>query len=113
VLFSGLTFTFLKQFFLGVWLTAPMLLCLGTVIGLLGKIAGNIEGWGTFESLYWSFITATTVGYGDIRPVKHSSRMIAIGVALLGLVMTGIEIAVAVHAATQALTAHDAAAFKQ
>ena len=113
MLFSGLTLTFLKQFVLGIWLTAPMLLCLATVIGLLGRIAGKIEGWRTFESVYWSFVTATTVGYGDIRPLKRSSRIISIGIALLGLVMTGIEIAVAVHAATQALTAHEAMSFKQ
>jgi len=50
------------------------------------------------------------VGYGDIRPVKRASRIIAIVVALLGLTLTGILIAVAVHAATLALAAHDAVA---
>jgi hypothetical protein len=40
--------------------------------------------------------------------VKRTSRVIAIVVALLGLTLTGILIAVAVHAATLALATHDA-----
>ena len=79
-----------------------------TAVALLGLVVGKKEGWSRFDSVYWSFITATTVGYGDIRPVKRASRIIAIVVALLGLTLTGILIAVAVHAATLALAAHDA-----
>ena len=81
-----------------------------TAVALLGLVVGKKEGWSRFDSVYWSFITATTVGYGDIRPVKRASRIIAIVVALLGLTLTGILIAVAVHAATLALAAHDAVA---
>jgi voltage-gated potassium channel len=49
------------------------------------------------------------VGYGDLRPTKVLSRNLAIVIGLLGLTFTGIVIAIAVHAATIALTAHDAA----
>jgi len=59
--------------------------------------------------LYWSFVTATTVGYGDLRPVNRTSRIIAILIAIMGLTFTGILIALAVYAATFALAAHDAA----
>jgi len=110
LLFSGLTITFLKQFGFGLWLGLPLFLSAAALIVVLGLVAGKKEGWSRFDSFYWSFVTATTVGYGDMRPVHKVSRVIAIVIALLGLTMTGVLIAVAVHAATLALAAHDAAA---
>jgi voltage-gated potassium channel len=99
----GLTVTFLKQFGIGLWLTFPLLLSLAAAITLLGQTVGGKEGWSRFDSFYWSFITATTVGYGDIRPVKRGSRILAILIAFMGLVLTGIVIAVAVRAGSLAL----------
>jgi voltage-gated potassium channel len=110
MLFTGLTMTFLKEFGLGLRITAPVLLTLAAVITILGQLVGRKEGWPPFDSFYWSFVTATTVGYGDFRPVGRGSRIIAILIALLGLTLTGILIAIAVHAGSFALQAHDAAA---
>jgi voltage-gated potassium channel len=101
--FTGITVLFLKRFAIGFEGTLPLLLCLGLVIALLGYAVGRKEGWSGFESLYWSFITATTVGYGDLRPLKKTSRVLAIVIAFLGLTLTGIVIAIAVWAATFAL----------
>jgi voltage-gated potassium channel len=104
-----LTTTFLKEFAFGIWLTTPLLLSLAIVITALGQVVGKMEGWSSFDSFYWSFITATTVGYGDVRPQRRGARILSILIALVGLTFTGILIAVAVHAATIALAAHDAA----
>ena len=109
MLLSGLTITFLKHVGLAIWLLFPVLLTLLVVIIALGQMAGKIEGWKAFDSFYWSFITATTVGYGDMRPTRPGSRVIAITLGILGLTFTGILIAIAVHAATVALAAHEAA----
>jgi hypothetical protein len=49
------------------------------------------------------------VGYGDMKPTRAGSRMIAILIGILGLTLTGIIIAIAVHAGSIALAAHDAA----
>ncbi len=87
-----------------------MLLSLVAAVAVLGQVVGRKEGWSLFDSLYWSFITATTVGYGDIRPTHRVSRVVAVLIALLGLSMTGILVAIVVHAAGFALKAHDAAA---
>jgi Ion channel len=103
MIFTGLTVTFLKQLGIGIWLTFPLLLSLATAITLLGLIVGKKEGWSPLDSFYWSFITATTVGYGDIRPVTRGSRVITLIIAFLGLILSGIIIAVAVHATNLAL----------
>lgn len=110
MLLTGLTITFLREFGVGLWLTCPLWLSLAMGITVLGQMAGRKERWTMSDSFYWSFITATTVGYGDLRPVHQTSRMLAILIAIMGLMFTGIIIAVAVHAATFALAAHDAAA---
>jgi voltage-gated potassium channel len=106
MLFTGLTITFLKEFGYGLLVALPLLLVLATGITLLGQLVGKMEGWSHFDSFYWAFITATTVGYGDLRPVKKGSRITAILIATLGLLLTGFLIALAVRAATVALQTH-------
>ena len=105
---TGMTITFLREFGVGMWLTCSLWLSLALGITVLGQFAGKKERWTAFDSFYWAFVTATTVGYGDLRPVNRTSRIIAILIAFLGLTFTGILIALAVHAATFVLAAHDA-----
>jgi voltage-gated potassium channel len=106
MLFTGLTITFLKEFGYGLLVAFPLLLTLAAVIILLGQTVGKREGWSRFDSFYWSFITATTVGYGDIHPVKRGSKITAIVIATFGLLLTGFLIALAVRAATVAMQSH-------
>ncbi len=103
MIFTGLTITFLKEYGYGLLVALPLLLSVAASIILLGQLVGKSEGWSHFDSFYWSFITATTVGYGDIRPGKRGSKLIAILIAMLGLLLTGFLIALAVRAATVAL----------
>lgn len=97
------TLDFLEIFLIGLWLAAPLLLSLMTTILILGLFVGRKEQWSKFESVYYAFITATTVGYGDIRPVKTISRTLAVIIAFLGLIFTGIIVALAVNSASMAI----------
>ena len=100
------TFTFLKTFLYGLYYTAPLLLSIMLTTICLGQIVGHIESWKRFDALYWSFITATTVGYGDIRPTYRTSKVLSVLIALTGLIFTGIIVAIAVRSASYAFNIH-------
>jgi len=105
-MFIGMTFTFLKEFGLGFGIASPVLVSLAIIIALIGQLVGTQEGWSKFDSFYWCFVTATTLGYGDLRPTRRTSKVLAILIAILGLILSGILIAIAVRAATVAMQVH-------
>lgn len=97
------TVTFAELFIISLYFMAPLLGILSLIIIILRQIVQHLERWSRFDALYWSFITATTVGYGDIRAVRKSSRAISVLIAFVGLMLTGIIIAVTVNTASFAL----------
>ena len=98
----GFTLIFIKLFFYGLFLAAPLLLFLVIFIALLGQIVGVRESWSRYDAVYWAFITATTVGYGDFRPTGRLSKVLSVIIAITGMILTGIMVALALHAATMA-----------
>jgi voltage-gated potassium channel Kch len=100
------TLTFLKIFAWSIYLVSPLLIFLILIVISLGQIVTLIEKWGRFNGFYWSLITATTVGYGDIRPLKNLSKILSIVIALIGIMFTGIIIAVTLKATEVSLSKH-------
>ena len=98
----GFTIIFLKIFFLTLVMAAPLLFFFVVLICMLSLVIGRNENWSRFDALYYAFITATTVGYGDFSPVKKISRFLAIAIAFMGLMFTGIVVAITVNAASLA-----------
>jgi len=96
------TLLFTRVFFIELFYVSPVLILLILLISLIGYIIGKIEGWSRFDALYHAFINATTVGYGDFRPTKKPSKLLAIAIALVGLIFTGIVVAIGLHAADYA-----------
>ncbi len=41
------------------------------------------------DALWWSVVTATTVGYGDISPTTGEGRVIAVVLMLVGIAVIG------------------------
>jgi voltage-gated potassium channel len=98
------TFSYFHYFFNHLAIAWPLLATIALLIITLGVIVGFIESWSRFDSIYWAFITATTVGYGDIRPLKPLSRILSVLIALIGVTFTGIIVALAINAATKAFS---------
>ena len=96
------TFEFLRVFFQDLIYAAPLLGSLLFLICVFGLFIGRIEGWSLSDSIYHAFINATTVGYGDFRPVQGRAKFLAIVLAFFGLVFTGMVVAIALHAANDA-----------
>jgi voltage-gated potassium channel Kch len=61
---------------------------LGTLVSLL--ILGTIfyakeEGWSYFDSFYFTVVTITTVGYGDLHPTTVASKAFTIFLLFMGI----------------------------
>ena len=76
----------------------PIFSSLLMLIMLLGIIIGIREGWTIGNSLYFAFITAFTIGYGDITPHYPLTKILATVIGLVGFLFTGILVAVTVEA---------------
>ncbi|MFL6719781.1 MAG: potassium channel family protein [Burkholderiaceae bacterium] len=89
---------FLQGLLMGVRIVWPILSGLLAFIVGLGLIIGVREGWSVPESVYFSFVTGLTVGYGDLAPKSFLSRVLAILIGMCGVILSALVAAVAVEA---------------
>lgn len=66
-----------------------VLYCAGALIFMSSLAMSYIEHKSFGDALWWSIVTTTTVGYGDISPVTPMGRMIAIILMIFGIGMIG------------------------
>ena len=60
---------------------------LSAILGIqlaLGLLTGFVEGWSLADTIYFTFITGLTIGYGDLVPRWTLTRVLAIGMAFPG-----------------------------
>ncbi len=60
-----------------------LFLCVLIVAGSFGYIL--IEGWNWVDGVYFTFITLTTIGFGEIHELSTTGRFFTICVAVLGM----------------------------
>jgi len=86
----------------GLHVVWPILSALIGLIVALGLVVGLLEGWSVQESIYFSFVTGLTIGYGDLAPKTLLSRTVAVLIGACGILLTALVAAIAVKALTLA-----------
>ena len=77
---------------------ALLFLLLAGAIVVAGILVAKLDGLPIEDGIYFACITALTVGFGDLCPQSRGARIISVILALLGLLIVGILVAVSVHA---------------
>ncbi|KAM3723635.1 TWiK family of potassium channels protein [Dirofilaria immitis] len=81
----------LVQFGLEEYISIPILLIVGMLLGYItigAVLLASWEHWDFFSGFYFSFITMTTVGFGDIVPVKQEYFLFDLFYIIVGLAIT-------------------------
>jgi len=82
---------------------AGLFLVLGVVVVAAGVLIARFDKISVSDGIYFACITALTVGFGDLVPKTGASKIITVVLAILGLIVFGIVVAVSVHALDMAL----------
>jgi hypothetical protein len=101
-----------RRFFIelghAIHVTWPVLSAILAIQVALGLLIGFVEGWSVGDAIYFTFVTGLTIGYGDIVPQQPLARVLAIGIGISGLFLTGLTAGIAVSALRTAVTDRDA-----
>lgn len=68
----------------------------------LGALVAFLENWRFGQAAYFTFITGLTIGYGDFVPVRPLTRVAAVAIGFIGILLSGLIAALGVAALQQA-----------
>jgi len=74
------------------------MLSLVLLVAIGAVILSLVEQISLGNSVYLSFITAFTIGYGDITPATTIGKILCVIIGLIGIIFTGLVVAVSVRA---------------
>jgi len=91
------------HFFIIIGRLQAVFLALSALILGIAVVIRHLEKMPFGESLYFSFITGLTIGYGDIVVKTPFARLLAVLLGLIGIIFTGIMVAAALRAIERSL----------
>jgi Ion channel len=89
---------FARAFVEGLATAWPILSALLAFVAGVGAIVGLLEGWGLWRGVYFGYVTALTIGYGDLVPTRVSTQLLALAAGFAGICTTALLAALAVNA---------------
>ena len=96
--------SFCRYFLQYTWFIRHVLVMVLVLVIVGALIISRVEGMSLDNSIYFAFITGLTIGYGDIAPVTIIGRVTSVFIGLIGIVFTGLVVAVstkALHSAVE------------
>ena len=91
------------HFFIIIGRLQAVFLALSALILGIAVVIRHLEKMPFGESLYFSFVTGLTIGYGDIVVKTPFARLLAVLLGLIGIIFTGIMVAAALRAVEKSL----------
>ena len=94
---------FTDHFFWAIWHVKSVILALIALIMACAVAITLIEKMPFADTLYFAFVTGLTIGYGDIVMKTPGGRLIALLIGLVGILFTGLMVAVLVYAVRESM----------
>ncbi len=89
---------FVYHFAQATWHVKSVIFALLALIVIGAAVIAGIENMPIGDALYFAFITGLTVGFGDLVPHTGIGRLVAVLIGVVGMLFTGLVVAIAVHA---------------
>jgi hypothetical protein len=93
--------SFTHHFFHAIWHVRTIILILIALIVAGAAAVTLVEKMPFADTLYFAFVTGLTIGYGDIVMQTPVGRLVALLIGFIGILFTGLLVAVLVHAVRQ------------
>jgi hypothetical protein len=95
--------SFTNHFFRAIWHVRSVVLGLIALVVVGAAAVTLVEKMPFADALYFAFVTGLTIGYGDIVMHTPVGRLIALLIGLIGILFTGLMVAVLVHAIRESM----------
>ena len=89
---------FTSHFFHIAWHFRSVIFGLIALIVIGALVIAFVEKMPFGNALYFSFVTGLTIGYGEIVAKTVLGRIVALLIGLIGIIFTGMVVAIAVRA---------------
>ena len=89
---------FVGHFFRYLMYIRDVLIGLVSLLLIGGVAISYVEDIPFGQAIYFAFITGMSIGYGDITPKTGLGCIVSVGIGLVGMIFTGMNIAVATRA---------------